>query len=156
MTRDNNDFINRLHLRFGEIDKRAGDFIHSFYNTIEPMIRSKYKDLEMNEIIVNSINDYGAEMFSFAQSTLDKDKEYSDFKKTEELKSMTNLVDRLSKNIEENDFYEAIHKKAKSIMIDEFPEIFDLSSKGFLLLERYAKLKNMAFLAILNRQLNNE
>ena len=60
-------------------------------------IRSYYVD--STESLNLSINDYAVEMFSFTNSTIDKDKQYSDFKKNEELKSMTSLVERLSKDI---------------------------------------------------------
>ncbi len=155
MTRENKDFIKRLNLKFGEIDKRTEDFIDNFNSVIKPMVLAEFPNIDSSESLILSINDYAVEMFSFTNSTIDKDKEYSDFKKNEELKSMTALLERLSKDFNETEFSIMLHKKAKSLTIDEFPDIFDLSSHGFLMLERYTKLKNMAFISIVNR-LNEE
>ncbi len=151
MTRENKDFINRLNLRFGEIDKRTENFIYKFEVAVKPMVLYEFPAIKNNDSLTMSINDYAVEMFSFTQSTIDKDKEYSEFKKDEELKSMTSLVARLSKNFNETDFSLLLHNKAKSLTVDEFPDIYELSSQGFLILEKYTKLKNMAFMTILNR-----
>ncbi len=156
MTKENNDFINRLNLKFGEIDKRTEDFIYKFSSIVKPMVLQEFPTIDSSESLDLSINDYAVEMFSFTHSTIDKDKEYSDFKKSEELKSMTSLVERLSTDFIDTNFSLSLHNKAKSLTVDEFPDIYDLSSHGFLILEKYTKLKNMAFMSIVKRLVDNK
>ncbi|MCW3786935.1 hypothetical protein [Plebeiibacterium sediminum] len=156
MTRENKDFINRLNLKFGEIDKRAENFINKFSKIVKPMVLAEFPNIDSEESLMLSINDYAIELFSFTHSSIDKDNEYSDFKKNEELKALTSLVNRLSNDFDETEFSTTLHNKAKSLIIDEFAEIYDLSSYGFLILERYAKLKNMAFIAVIKRLIDNQ
>jgi hypothetical protein len=52
---------------------------------------------------------------------------------------------KLSKPEENDDFREAVHLKAKELMVNNFTGIYNLSSTGFLLLEKNAKLYNWEF-----------
>jgi len=54
---------------------------------------------------------------------------------------------KLSQKEEFDDFGEAVHLKAKELMVSHFEAIYNLSSIGFRLLEKNARLYNWEFVS---------
>jgi len=70
---------------------------------------------------------------------------YPFYRLEEELGTMNRLTLKLQKLEKNSDFREAVHRHAKELMVKYFVAIYDLSSTGFRLLEKNAKLYNWEF-----------
>jgi len=88
---------------------------------------------------------YAVAILNATESVIDKDRNYPMYRLEEELGTMNRLTLKLSKLEENSDFREAVHLQAKELMVKHFVAIYDLSSTGFRLLEKNAKLYNWEF-----------
>lgn len=120
-------------------------FKQEFSVLIYHIIQEFYPDTRPGDEIDNLLQDYAVAILNTTESVIDKDRNYPSYRLEEELASMNRLTLKLSKLEENNAFREAVHIKAKELMVDNFTGIYDLSSTGFRLLEKNAKLYNWEF-----------
>ena len=108
--------------------------IHQFYPEIRPC-----------EEIDELLEAYAVAILNATESVIDKDRNYPLYRLEEELGTMNRLTIKLSRLEENNDFRKAVHMNAKELMVKHFSAIYELSSTGFRLLEKNAKLYNWEF-----------
>ncbi|MBV5315854.1 MAG: hypothetical protein JZU47_21325 [Prolixibacteraceae bacterium] len=110
--------------------------IHQFYPEIRPC-----------EEIDELLEAYAVAILNATESVIDKDRNYPLYRLEEELGTMNRLTLKLQKLEKNSDFREAVHLHAKELMVKYFVAIYDLSSTGFRLLEKNAKLYNWEFIS---------
>ncbi len=142
------DSIGNLKFILEEIKKTDtlyNRFKKEFTELVYADIQEYYPDTRSSEEIDVLIEAYAVALLNGTESVIDKDRNYPMYRLEEELDTMNQLTLKLS-NIKENDaFREAIHLKAKELMVKYFASVYDLSSTGFRLLEKNAKLYNWEF-----------
>lgn len=120
-------------------------FKQEFSVLIYHIFQEFYPDTRPGDEIDDLLQDYAVAILNTTESVIDKDRNYPLCRLEEELATMNRLTLKLSKPEENNGFREAVHLKAKELMVDNFTGIYDLSSTGFRLLEKNAKLYNWEF-----------
>jgi len=143
-------FDNEGNLKFiFEAIKKADTFYNlfkkEFSTLIYHIVQEFYPETMPGDEIDELLQAYAVAILNATESVIDKDRNYPSYRLEEELATMNLLTLRLSKPEENNTFREAVHLKAKELMVNHFTGIFDLSSTGFLLLEKNAKLYNWEF-----------
>jgi len=117
------------------------EFSVLIYNKIQEFYPNILPDEEIDELL----EAYAVAILNASESVIDKDRNYPMYRLEEELGTMNRLTLKLSKLEENNDFREAVHLQAKQLIVKHFAAIYDLSSTGFRLLEKNAKLYNWEF-----------
>lgn len=129
--------------------KKADTFYNLFKKEFSELIFTNiqefYPDILPGKEIDELLEAYAVAILNATESVIDKDRNYPMYRLEEELGTMNRLTLRLSKLEENNDFREAVHLSAKELMVKYFSAIYDLSSTGFRLLEKNAKLYNWEF-----------
>lgn len=120
-------------------------FKKEFSELIYTNIHKFYPDILPGEEIDGLLEAYAVAILNATESVIDKDRNYPIYRLEEELSTMNRLTLRLSKLEKNMDFREAVHLHAKKLMVRYFAAIYDLSSTGFRLLEKNAKLYNWEF-----------
>ena len=120
-------------------------FKKEFSELIYTNIHKFYPDILPGEEIDELLEAYAVAILNATESVIDKDRNYPMYRLEEELSTMNRLTLRLSKLEKNMDFREAVHLHAKELMVKYFVAIYDLSSTGFRLLEKNAKLYNWEF-----------
>ena len=131
--------------------KKADTFYHSFQKEFSELllkiIRKFYPETLIGEELENLLLAYSVAILNSTESVIDKDRNYPFYRLEEELESMNRITIKLFQEEEYNDFGEAVHLKAKKLMVKHFAAIYDLSSNGFRLLEKNARLYNWEFVS---------
>ena len=117
------------------------EFSELIYNIIQEFYPETIPGDELDELLQS----YAVAILNATESVIDKDRNYPSYRLEEELGTMNRLTLKLSKLEENNDFREAIHLNTKELLVKHFVAIYDLSSTGFRLLEKNAKLYNWEF-----------
>lgn len=145
-------FDNEGNLNFilGEI-KKADTFYSvfkkEFSESIYTIIQEFYPDIVQSDEIDNLLHAYSIAILNATESVIDKDLNYPLYRLEEELVSMNLIARKFPQKEEDNTFGEVVHLKAKELMVKYFMAIYDLSSIGFRLLEKNAKLYNWEFVS---------
>lgn len=150
------EFNYHLSSEFKKIDELLFEFQSKFVYEIFKITKERLINIRDENDAQESILSYSFEIFSCAESVLDKDKNYSDLRLKEELDSMTIAVNKTSQLREIKDYAEQTHLKAKEIMVAFFPDLVDLSANGFRLLEKYCVLYNRDFVATVASQIEKK
>ena len=108
-----------------------------------------YSDTMPGDEIDELLQAYAVAILNATESAIDKDRNYPSYRLEEELATMNQLTLKLSKPEENNAFREAIHIKAKEIMVNHFTGIYDLSSTGFRLLKKTHSCTTVSLLQIM-------
>lgn len=122
-------------------------FKREFSESINPIIQKFFPDTILSEETDNLRQAYAVAILNATESVIDKDQNYPLYRLEEELDSMNRIILKLSLKKEYYDFAEAVHLTAKELIVKKFTGIYDLSSYGFRLLERNAKLYNWEFVS---------
>lgn len=143
-------FNNDGNLRFIlEEIKKADTFYNLFKAEFSLLIYHIIQEFYPDTIACDEIDElllaYAVAILNATESVVDKDRNYPSYRLEEELATMNQLTLKLSTLEADNAFREAVHLKAKEVMVNNFTCIFYLSSTGFLLLEKNAKLYNWEF-----------
>jgi len=117
------------------------EFSELIYNIIQEFYPETLPGDDLDELL----QAYAVAILNATESVIDKDRNYPSYRLEEELATMNRLTKKLSELEVNNAFREAVHLKAKELMVSNFTGIYDLSSTGFLLLEKNAKLYNWEF-----------
>lgn len=120
----------------------------TFYNTFKKefsglifhIVQEFYPEAMQNDEMDNLLLAYSVAILNSTESVIDKDCNYPTYRLEEELDAMNRIASKLSQSAEDKDFAEAVHLKAKELMVKHFAAIYDLSSIGFRLLEKNAYL----------------
>jgi len=129
--------------------KKADTFYNLFKKEFSVLIYNIilefYPETRPGDEIDDLLQSYAVAILNATESVIDKDRNYPSYRLEEELATMNQLTLKLSKPEENDDFREAVHLKAKELMVNNFTGIYNLSSTGFRLLEKNAKLYNWEF-----------
>lgn len=150
----NKDFQRTLAKAFKKFDEFRFGFQQHFSSEIFGIIHEQHPNIpetELREILLA----YSHEVFSCAESVLDKDHNYSNFRMKEELDAITRALERFGDTEPRNELARQTHRKAKEIMVDFFPDLIDLSGNGFRLLEKYCLLYNREFVRSTEHRVGN-
>ncbi len=142
--------------QFKKIDKIIDHFTLEFKFNIKPLVYKYYPKINNEEDIENLIKNYAMETFEFADSVINKDRHYNEDRIKEEYESMNSLISRIKEDYFESEFLQEVHKKAKRMIVDYFPKTMELSSFGFLIMERYTQLNLYSFGSSLNKIINEQ
>ncbi len=139
---------------FEQTDAFYAEFKTTFTIEMFLLIREYYPAIKTEPVIDRIIDMYANELISSTEAVLDKDINSPEYRKIEEIDRLTVLIKRESPSKEDPDFIEKSHLKAKEVMVQFYPDIQELSSEGFKMLELNSKLHHLIFLANLrNREL---
>ncbi len=128
-------------------DTFYNSFKKEFSESLMKIIQEFYHDTLMNNELDNLLLAYSVAILNSTESVLDKDHNYPFYRLEEELASMNRITMKLSQKEEYDDFGEAVHLNAKKLMVKHFDDIYNLSSIGFRLLEKNARLYNWEFVS---------
>lgn len=120
-------------------------FKKEFSELIYTTIQEFYPGMLPSEDVDELLEAYAVAILNVTESVIDKDRNYPMYRLEEELGTMNRLTIKLSRLEENNDFRKAVHMNAKELMVKHFSAIYELSSTGFRLLEKNAKLYNWEF-----------
>jgi hypothetical protein len=119
------------------------EFSELIYITILKFYPPDNRRAEIDEMLQS----YAVAILNSVESVIDKDRNYPFYRLEEELATMNRLTKKLSEEKPNNAFGEAVHQQAKVLLVKYFEAIYDLSSTGFRLLEKNAKLYNWEFVS---------
>jgi len=122
-------------------------FKEEFSELLYMVIGKFYPSVIPNPAIDDLLQTYALEILSSTETVIDKDRNYPVYRLDEELVIMNRLILKLPEAEQFDEFRDAIHNKAKELMVKHYEGIVDLSSNGFRLLEKNAKLYNWEFIS---------
>ncbi len=145
-------FDNEGNMKFilAEIQKTDtfyNSFQKEFSDLLLKIIQEFYPNTTIGDEMENLLLAYSVAILNSTESVIDKDHSYPFYRLEEELESMNRITLKLFQEEKYNDFGEAVHLKAKKLMVKHFAAIYDLSSNGFRLLEKNARLYNWEFVS---------
>jgi len=143
-------FDNERNLKFILEEIKKADSIYmlfkkEFSELIYTSIHQFYPGILPYEEIDELLEAYAVAILNATESVIDKDRNYPLYRLEEELGTMNRLNLKLPQLEANSDFREAVHMRAKELMVKYFVAIYDLSSTGFRLLEKNAKLYTWEF-----------
>lgn len=131
--------------------QKADTFYNSFKKEFSELIYNTIQEYYPETLTGNEIDNlllaYSVAILNSTESVIDKDKNYPLYRLEEELDAMSRITLKLSQSEDTHDFAESVHLKVKALMVSHFDEIYNLSSNGFRLLERNARLYNWEFVS---------
>jgi len=122
-------------------------FQREFSELIYVIILEFYPTSKQSDEIDDMLQTYAVAILNATESVIDKDRNYPFYRLEEELATMNRLTIKLSEEGPNNAFRETVHLQAKELLVKYFNAIYDLSSTGFRLLEKNAKLYNWEFVS---------
>ena len=140
------NFRYKIYNEFKQIEDLLDEFRNDFGDAILELIQEYYPLLEKDDALSENIGLYANEIINAADSVTYKDQTYPVYRIKEELKAMTRIVVKEPSDGQDPEFIKRIHKKAKEILVNHFPQVIDLSGDGFRLLEKYTKMYNWEFI----------
>ena len=156
-TYNSEERLKQLFEEFKKTDKEFEEFRNHFINRVLPVIELFYPAVKPTAELKDAIGDYATETLSSTYSVIDKDVNYNEFRKEQELLSMQSAIQRMEMPLKDIEFTEAIRSEAKKMIIDFYPAVYDLSSFGFKLLELNTKMYNVFFIvSLLNEEKKQE
>ena len=145
---ESHKFQHKLNSEFRKIEEFLHEFETDFSKAIHDIIYYEYPDVISSDKIDEAILIYANEVISVAESVCDKDLSYTEIRLKEELDNMARVVEKYPPENRDHRFLNLTHQKAKELIVNYYPHIFDLSSTGFRLLEKYCQMYNWKFVDI--------
>ena len=128
-------------------DTRYSYFKTEFSDSIYLIIHEFYPTSKQSAEIDEMLQSYAVAILNAAETVIDKDRNYPLYRLEEELSMINRLTLKFTEKGSNNTFVEAVHMQAKELLVKYFNAIYDLSSTGFRLLEKNAKLYNWEFVS---------
>lgn len=139
---------------FKEIDELIEAFTTEFEDSVSSLIFKEYPYFKRTDQFDVLLFNYATETFNVCDSIIDKDFNYSQNRKDLELQFINRSLDKLKTHHSDSAFNQAIHHAAKQKIVKYFPDLMNLSSVGYLMMERYTKMMNIGFGVSLNNILS--
>jgi hypothetical protein len=127
---------------FKQQDELHSSFKNHFIQSIYSKIEALFPGRDFGSGLADHILLYAENIISCTESVVDKDFNYPENRKDEEVKRMKQLIDKLPIH----EYADTLHKEAKKSIVKFFPAIFELSGQGFRLLELNSRFFNQGFL----------
>lgn len=147
---DNDDEQLPFYKEFKQVD----DFYEAFKKTFKKNITTIVEEYTFDvyaPVFDEFLEQYAVAVLSLTHTVLDKDRNYPEYRKVEDLTALQGYYAKASHFSEQTDLAERVHQKTKELLVDCYPAIFDLTGNGFRLLELNLKLYNLEFMANLHR-----
>lgn len=144
-TFDKENYINNIFTEFTKTDEFYDVFRFQFIFEMKEITADYYPEFDINKEYESILKLYADEVLSTSESVIYKDKSYPDYRIVEELQIMSGLVVKEYEKFHKSIFIEAIHHKAKELIVRHYSEVFNLSANGFRLLEKYTLMYNWEF-----------
>ena len=135
-TYDKNNKLEGLFKDFTRLDMIQNAFVEELGLEVIFIIKDYFPGLRITKEIKKNIDDYARIVLTSTQSVIDKDGSYPQFRKLDELERLSQLVIKLEPKVESHLFESALLKASKKMMVNFYEDIFELTSEGFLLLDR--------------------
>ncbi|TLX74698.1 hypothetical protein E9993_12350 [Labilibacter sediminis] len=148
--------MNQLFKDYNKTKKLHTQFKKAFTASIIDVVLDFHPHYNQIDILNELILLYASEILNATEEVLDKDSKYSEDRKIEELDCMNRVINKESLMVDENDFSEQVHLKAKALVVNFFPQVIHLSNYGFRLLELNTKMYLYSFIAQFNSFVNNQ
>ena len=145
---ESNKFQHQINSEFRKIDEFLHEFENDFANAMHKIINEEYPGVAITDKIEEAVLMYANEVINVAESVCDKDMHFSDTRLNEELNNMTSVVEKYPPENYDLKFLQKAHHKAEELVVNYYPYIFELSSNGFRLLEKYCQMYNWKFVDI--------
>lgn len=145
----NNEYENSgryLYDEFAKVDIFYARIKDSFILSIMNIIQDKLNTSEFDAELYDYVSIYGQEIINTTESVIDKDRNYPEQRLVEELERTRKVVAQLPVYEIDSDLMNKLHQQVKVFMVDNFKNVFQLSTNGFLLLELSAKMHTLRFL----------
>ncbi|WP_346855215.1 hypothetical protein [uncultured Draconibacterium sp.] len=151
----NKDFNVHLKTEFKKIDELIAKFTTELAVELSILVKRFYPTIQFNKALKEQLIIHATQIFNCADSVYDKDQNYNETRMSEELVSVTRILEMRASTPQNKTFAIQSHTKVKQIVIKYFPNTIDLSANGFRLLERSCLMHNHEFLYLIQDKQNN-
>jgi hypothetical protein len=145
-TSDSENRIRKILEGFKKNDELHSSFRNYFIKEIFQIIEKEFPDAVFGTKLTDYLFLYADNVISSTESVIDKDFNYPEFRKEEEVNRMKKVVEKLPTNEKAQEFTKKVHSEAKKSIVKFYPLIYELSGSGFRLLELNAKFFNHGFI----------
>jgi len=139
------DKIRELLKAFEATDEFYAKFRTKFKLEMLMLFHKYHPNSKEDDIAEEIIETFANQIISTSESVLDKDNNYPDYRKKEELIGVERVVKKIKALEGVSDFIELSHAKAKELIVEFYPSIINLSGDGFRLLDQYVKMHHASF-----------
>ncbi len=141
------DRMRQMLKEFKKTDDFFNMFREEFCRDIYVIVGEFYPAIGNEATIAGVVDMYAGAILNVTDSVIDKDRNYPEFRLSEELDIISKLLAKEPGFANPGAFAETVHAKVKELMVRYYPEIGQLSGIGFRLLERNARIYNLEFVA---------
>ncbi len=125
--------MRQLLLEFEQVDRVHHETMLDIENGIYDMLHAEFQFFPLPEDISESLKQFAITLINMSNSVIDKDSHYPDYRLKEELANVIRIQER--QEVDAQEFTQALVGHVKSVIIEKFPQVFDLSGDGFRLLD---------------------
>lgn len=148
-------FKRKLLDEFVKLDEFQKHFTGVFIPSFKPVITELY-----STPITNQIKEFlqlmANETISFTEAVIAKDLSYPEYRKQEELDSLSSFLTKQNPAPVQQKEIQKIKYILNSLILKHYPAIYDLSSFGYRLLDRYTQLLTLQFITGIKKELSNQ
>ncbi len=137
--------------QFKEIDKFRKQFKKEFFRTFSSALENLYL-IDKNEELKEFLDMMAEEAMSFTDAVIDKDLNYPDYRKEEELSAFSKLIEKQKDCKFSTNEYQRITFELNNIILEHYPAIYELSSFGYRLLDRNVKYYVCRFITTVKQE----
>ncbi len=138
--------------QFKLIDAFRTSFKDDFKASFAPLV-AEYQAVDDQEQLDDFLDQMAEEAISFTESVIEKDRSYSDYRKTEELKVMTSLQERLNYDkLSQQQLAQSKHL-LNDLILTHYPALYELTSFGYRLLDRNINYYTWRFLVNIQNEI---
>lgn len=145
--------MKRLFDEFQKMDEFFDAFKLEFDQAVMEIIKKTYPDYVRTDVFNEMLSQYAHASISVAYAIVDKDRYYPEFRIKDEEAAVQRYFAKAVELPKNKDIAEAIHQKAKELVVKNNPQIIDLSGEGFRLMEMNMKIFNLEFMATFNKEI---
>jgi hypothetical protein len=147
---DEDDVRSQFYKEFKQVDTFYESFKATFKKEITTVIEPYTFDVYAPSF-EEFLEQFAVAVLSLTHSVLDKDHNYPEYRKVEDLTALQGYYAKASRFSDSSELSEKIHQKTKELLVNIFPDIYELTGNGFRLLDLNLKLYNLEFMANLHR-----
>lgn len=151
---DKEDKIRELIKAFEATDEFYAKFRTKFKLEMLMLFHQHHLNCKDDNFVEEIIDTFANQIISTSESVIDKDNNYPDYRKKEELVGVERVVNKIEKLEGVSDFINISHLKSKELIVNFYPSIMDLSGDGFRLLDQYVRMHHASFIININNREN--
>jgi hypothetical protein len=136
---DKERFVKELYHEFDRMDENRRSFFNDLCRDSFMLIKNSFSGDVLSTKHQSALEEKITEVFFSTQSVIDKDNTYPDYRMSDELRRMKNLVEQRDSESINPEFDSKLLHLVKYNIVEHFNAVYNLSSEGFLLLDLYVK-----------------